>query len=50
MLTAVYHIYWTIRHSQKILIFSKIESVSYNAVQLMYESGCAFSPRTNYMW
>jgi len=27
--------------------FSKIWSVSYNAVCLMYESGCAFSPRTN---
>jgi len=31
----------------KSLIFSKIKSVHYNAVRLMYESGCAFSFRTN---
>jgi len=32
------------------LIFSKIESAPYNVVRLMYESGCAFSSRTNFMW
>jgi len=32
------------------LIFSKIESAPYNVVHLMYESGCAFSPRTHFMW
>jgi len=34
----------------KSLIFSKIESAPYNVVRLMYESGCAFSSKTNFMW
>jgi len=32
------------------LIISKIKSAPYNAVRLMYESGCAFSSRTSFMW
>jgi len=28
----------------------KIESAPYNAVRLMYESGCAFSSGTSFMW
>jgi len=33
-----------------LLIFSKIKSVPYNAMPLMYGSGCAFSSRTTFMW
>jgi len=48
------------QHPLKLLYFSdhdahlksvkKIESVPYNAVCLLYESGHAFSSRTNCMW
>jgi len=29
---------------------SKIKSAPYNAVHLMYGSGCAFLSKTNFMW
>jgi len=45
-----YRIFRTIRRTWNSLIFSKIESAPYNAVRLMYESGCAFSSRANCMW
>jgi len=47
---AHYHIFQTARRTKNPLIFSKMESVAYNPVQLMDESGCAFSLRTNFMW
>ena len=45
-----FRIFRTIRRTWNPLIFSKIESAPYNAVRLMYKSGCAFSSRTNCTW